>query len=65
MDTSDRASGQDMAAAMGKPTTIAQCHAVIDLLIQRVALQEERLAALQEQLKLNSKNRTHRSARIR
>jgi alpha-D-ribose 1-methylphosphonate 5-triphosphate synthase subunit PhnG len=54
-----------MAAAMGKPTTIAQCHAVIDLLIQRVALQEERLAALQEQLKLNSKNRTHRSARIR
>lgn len=46
-----------------KPTTVAQCHAVIDALAQQVGLlrgllseQDQKLAVLQERLKLDSKN---------
>jgi transposase len=56
MDTSDRASDQGMNAAMDKPTTIEQCHAVIETLALQIGQLREQMAALQEQLKLNSKN---------
>ena len=46
-----------------KPATVAQCHEVIDALTQQVDLlrqqvvqQDEKLAVLQERLKLDSKN---------
>ena len=39
-----------------KPATLEACHAVIDTLVQRLLQMETRLAYLQEQLGLNSRN---------
>ena len=39
-----------------KPATLEACHAVIDTLVQRLLQMETRLAYLQEQLRLNSRN---------
>lgn len=39
-----------------KPTTLAQCHEVIDTLAERLLQLQRQLAELQERLKLNSRN---------
>lgn len=39
-----------------KPQTLAQCHAVIDALGLQIAQLREQMNALQERLKLNSRN---------
>ena len=39
-----------------KPATLQACHAVIDTLVQRLFQVEAKLAGLQEQLRLNSRN---------
>lgn len=39
-----------------KPTTLAQCHIVIDTLAQQIAVLQEQLALLQERVNLDSRN---------
>ena len=39
-----------------KPSTLEACHEVIDTLVQRLFQMETKLAGLQEQLRLNSRN---------
>lgn len=63
MHSADRASSESILTVGTKPTTVAQCHAVIalqaqqiELLLQRVAHQEEQMLLLQERLKLDSHN---------
>jgi transposase len=62
---SEAAADEDPTPGVGvaKPDTVAQCHEVIDVLAQQVALlqqqmavQQQQIAVLQEQLKLNSRN---------
>lgn len=39
-----------------KPTSVEQCHAVIDTLAQQIAVLHEQIALLQERLRLDSRN---------
>lgn len=63
MHSDVQVSSQSIPDAVVMPATLAQCHQVIqaqakqiELLVQRVASHDEQMAALQERLKLDSRN---------
>ena len=56
MHSGDHASSPAALPPVAKPSTVAQCHAVIDNLAQQLAVLPEQVALLQERVKLDSRN---------
>lgn len=56
MHSDGKTSSPGSANPVIKPSTVEQCHAMIDLLAQQVAALQEQVSLLSERVKLDSRN---------